>query len=100
MATEYFRQRMDEGRRRLEELEKQENFLYNSINSKRDNKKRKYREAMGYDNDYNCVQEPNEEYLGKTQGKNWIDAYSEQLFLKTTPTTKIASGTSSNHSIS
>jgi len=99
MATEYFRQRMDEGKRRLEELEKQEILLHKLVNSKHDNKKRKYREAMGYENDYNCVQEPNKEYLGKMEGTNWIDAYSEQLFLKTTPTTKIASSTSSNHTI-
>ncbi len=44
-------------------------------------KKRKYEEAMGYQNDYEVVQE-SEQYITnniKIQGENWIDSYLENL---------------------
>ena len=42
--------------------------------------KRNFKEAFGYDNDYEVVQNPNKENIKKINGCNWIDAYSEQMF--------------------
>jgi hypothetical protein len=44
-------------------------------------KKRKYEEAMDYQNDYEVVQEP-EKYITnniKNRGNNWIDSYLENI---------------------
>ena len=44
-------------------------------------KKRKYEEAMGYQNDYEIVQE-SEEYITnniENRGEDWIDSYLENL---------------------
>ncbi len=41
--------------------------------------KRNFKEAFGYDNDYEVVQNPNKENIKKIVGCNWIDAYSEHL---------------------
>jgi len=41
-------------------------------------KKRSYKEAMGYDNDYEVVQDPNPERSNQ-RNSEWTDAYSEQL---------------------
>jgi hypothetical protein len=44
-------------------------------------KKRKYEEALGYQNDYEVVQEP-EKYITNNieiKGHNWIDSYLENL---------------------
>lgn len=40
-------------------------------------RKRKYEEAMGYQNDYLVVQEP--QSIQQNKGCNWIDAYLENL---------------------
>jgi restriction endonuclease S subunit len=40
-------------------------------------KKRKYSEAMGKDNDYEVVQEP--DIHKNNRGDNWIDAFTEQI---------------------
>lgn len=42
--------------------------------------KRNFKEAFGYDNDYEVVQNPNKENIKKMDGYNWIDSYSENLF--------------------
>ena len=90
---EYFKQRLDDSKKRIEELEKQEKCLYNSSDLNCDKKKRKYSEAMGYENDYECVQEPSNNYSNIYTNKDekskktiyWKDAYTEKLFgLKTT----------------
>ena len=55
--------------------------------------KRSYKEAFGYNNDYEVVQEPSINYLhinkninknenNENNENNWIDAYTEQLFNK------------------
>jgi hypothetical protein len=98
---EYFKKRLDDSKKRIDELEKQEKCLYNSIKQKQpelncDKKKRKYSEAMGYENDYECVQEPSNNYSNIYTNKDeklnkiiyWKDAYTEKLFdLKTTSST-------------
>lgn len=68
--SEYFRKRLDSQKIRLHELES------NNIPSLT-GKKRKYEEAMGYQNDYLVVQEP--ESIKTNKGSNWIDAYLENL---------------------
>lgn len=44
--------------------------------------KRTFKEAFGYDNDYEVVQEPNISYCKKIENVNWIDSYTENLFNK------------------
>jgi hypothetical protein len=95
MNSQYFRERLDASKKRIEELD-------NSCSLPQINKKkRKYKEAMGYENDYNCVQEPDKGYLGRIQGINWVDAYTENLFnkLESTSATKVPSSACSNHSV-
>jgi hypothetical protein len=88
---EYFRQRLDESKKRIDELEKQEKCLSDSIQNSKiiiGKKKRTYKEAFGYDNDYICVQEPSKDYSVIYTNNNilWKDAYIENL-LKTTSST-------------
>uniref|UniRef100_A0A6C0ITG6 Uncharacterized protein n=1 Tax=viral metagenome TaxID=1070528 RepID=A0A6C0ITG6_9ZZZZ len=73
-TCEYFRQRLNESKQRLEAS----------------NRKRTYKQAFGYENDYECVQEPSLEYLGvvSDNGVRWVDAYTEQFMnLKATSST-------------
>lgn len=72
--SEYYRQRLEEQKIRLNELESKSNIKTINITGK----KRKYEEAMGYQNDYLVVQEP--ESIQKNKGCNWIDAYLENLY--------------------
>ncbi len=44
--------------------------------------KRTFKEAFGYDNDYEVVQEPNKENCKIINGINWIDSYTENLYNK------------------
>jgi hypothetical protein len=44
--------------------------------------KRKYRDAFGYDNDYEVVQQQSAENLQHINNSNWKDAYTENLFNK------------------
>lgn len=75
--SEYYRQRLEEQRIRLEVLEKKPKTSIPNITGK----KRTYEEAMGYPNDYLVVQDP--ESIGSLEtpnkGSNWIDAYLENL---------------------
>lgn len=68
--SEYYRQRLDAQKRRLDELDKPQ--IPSIIG-----KKRKYEEAFDYQNDYEIVQTP--ELFQTNRGKNWIDAYLENL---------------------
>ncbi len=76
--SEYFRQRLDDQKIRLEALNNNTKAPIENITGK----KRKYEEAMGYPNDYLVVQEP-ESFTTPYKGSNWIDAYSENLSNKT-----------------
>ena len=72
--TEYFRQRLEEQKMRIQDLECQSKDKIPNITGK----KRKYEEAMGYQNDYEVVQDPKS--IGtQNKGSNWIDAYLENL---------------------
>ncbi len=71
--SEYFRQRLEEQKLRLQAFENKSKTHTPSIIGK----KRKYEEAMGYPNDYEVVQEP--ESIVTNKGSNWIDAYLENL---------------------
>jgi hypothetical protein len=71
--SEYFRQRLEEQKSRLQAFENKSKTHIPSITGK----KRKYEEAMGYLNDYEVVQEP--ETIVTNKGSNWIDAYLENL---------------------
>ena len=71
--SEYFRQRLKEQHLRVYAFENKFNTHIPSITGK----KRKYEEAMGYQNDYEVVQEP--ELIVTNKGSNWIDAYLENL---------------------
>ena len=71
--TEYFRQRLEEQKSRLQAFENKSKTHIPSITCK----KRKYEEAMGYPNDYEVVQEP--ESIVTNKGSNWIDAYLENI---------------------
>ena len=71
--SEYFRQRLEEQKLRLQAFENKSKTHTPSITGK----KRKYEEAMGYPNDYEVVQEP--ESIVTNKGSNWIDAYLENL---------------------
>lgn len=66
--SEYFRQRLDAQKNRMRELNIPQ--IETMIG-----KKRKYEEAMGYNNDYIVVQES--ETIHMNRGSNWIDAYLE-----------------------
>ena len=73
--TEYYRNRMAERNITYKLLEHRINTSKTSIAGK----KRKYKEAMGYQNDYEVVQET-EIFLTnkiKNKGDNWIDSYLE-----------------------
>ena len=80
----YFRQRLDDSKKRIEELEIKKPVVTGEITKK----KRSYYEAFGYENDYECVQEPNKDYLVIHTNQNilWKDAYTENL-LETTSST-------------
>ena len=65
-------------RRRLLEQE----FLHSKIFQVSILGKRKYRDAFGYDNDYEVVQQPNIQNLQHINNTNWKDAYTENLFNK------------------
>lgn len=59
-------------------------LLEYEINTPKNNitgKKRKYKEAMGYQNDYEVVQEPKSYITNtiKSRDYNWVDAYLENL---------------------
>lgn len=71
--SEYYRQRLEDQKIRLKELESKPKTKTLNITGK----KRKYEEAMGYQNDYLVVQEP--ESIQQNKGCNWIDAYLENL---------------------
>jgi hypothetical protein len=72
--TEYYRQRLEEQNLRLQELEREAKDKLPNITGK----KRKYEEAMGYQNDYEVVQDPKS--IGTNKGSNWTDGYLENLF--------------------
>jgi len=67
--TEYYMKRMSAHDNAIRQLEQP---LTNITG-----KKRKYEEAMGYQNDYEVVQEPH--LYANNCGTNWTDAYIEQL---------------------
>jgi hypothetical protein len=75
--VEYYRNRMAERDLAIKLLE-------NEIKKSKINitgKKRKYEEAMDYQNDYEVVQE-SEKYITnniKNRGNNWIDSYLENI---------------------
>jgi hypothetical protein len=73
--VEYFRNRMNNHDAVIKNLEKRETRM-NIIG-----KKRKYEEAMGYTNDYEVVQEFESYQTNnvKIKGKNWVDAFLENL---------------------
>jgi len=75
--THYFQQRLNARDERVNNLEQKNLNALNKVSGK----KRKYEEAMGYINDYIVVQEPSEENKNN-KGKNWVDSYSENLFVK------------------
>jgi hypothetical protein len=70
--SEYFRQRLEEQQLRIHALERPKTSTPNIRG-----KKRKYEEAMGYQNDYEVVQEP--ELITQNKGSNWVDTYLENL---------------------
>jgi len=74
---EFYRLRMDEHNLVFKSLEDEMNIPKNNITGK----KRKYKEAMGYQNDYEVVQEPKSYITNKIKirGKNWIDSYLENI---------------------
>lgn len=72
---EYYRLRMTEHDLAFKSLENEMRTPKNNITGK----KRKYKEAMGYKNDYEVVQEPKNYNNIKIRGKNWIDSYLENL---------------------
>lgn len=75
--VEYYRKRMDEHDLAIKLIEDEIKTSKINITCK----KRKYEEAMGYQNDYEVVQE-SEQYITnniKIQGENWIDSYLENL---------------------
>lgn len=70
--TEYYRRRLLE-----------QKFLYSKVFQVSILGKRKYRDAFGYDNDYEVVQQAssaNLEYIYSDNNINWKDAYTENLF--------------------
>ena len=73
--TEYYRNRMAERNIAYELLE----YRINTSNTSITGKKRKYKEAMGYQNDYEVVQETEIFLTNKiiNKGDNWIDSYLE-----------------------
>ena len=65
-------------------------YFRKRLDSHANTKKRTYKEAFGYDNDYECVQEPSKEYnkiIFKNGNVLWKDAYTEQIILKSTSST-------------
>jgi hypothetical protein len=72
--SEYYRQRLEAQRIRLQILDANPQIHTSNITGK----KRKYEEAIGYPNDYLVVQEP-ETFISPWKGINWIDAYLENL---------------------
>jgi hypothetical protein len=75
--VEYYRKRMAEHDLAIKLIEDEIKTSKINITCK----KRKYEEAMGYQNDYEVVQE-SEQYITnniKIQGENWIDSYLENL---------------------
>ena len=72
---EYYRLRMNERDLAFKSLEDEIRTPKNKITGK----KRKHKEAMGYQNDYEVVQEPKNYNNIKIRGKNWIDSYLENL---------------------
>ena len=75
--VEYYRKRMDEHDLAIKLIEDEIKTSKINITCK----KRKYEEAMGYQNDYEVLQE-SEQYITnniKIQGENWIDSYLENL---------------------
>jgi hypothetical protein len=73
--SEYFRQRLEQQNSRIKDLESQRKNISPNVTGK----KRKYEEAMGYQNDYEVVQDP-ESISRQNKGSNWIDTYQENLF--------------------
>jgi len=76
--VEYYRNRMTERDLAIKIIEEEE-IKKSKINIT--GKKRKYKEAMGYQNDYEVVQDP-EKYITnniKNRGNNWIDSYLENI---------------------
>lgn len=71
--TEYYRNRLNDQKLRLQLLENKTPIVSINITCK----KRKYEEAMGYINDYEVVQNP--ESIKTNNGSNWVDAYMENL---------------------
>ena len=73
--TEYYRRRLLE-----------QKFLYSKVFQVSILGKRKYRDAFGYENDYEVVQQPSIENLqpvyNNNNNVNWKDAYTENLFNK------------------
>jgi hypothetical protein len=72
--SNYFRQRLNAQDERMKQIN---TYKYNNITGK----KRKYKEALGYSNDYVIVQD-SQQYLTlatQNRGANWIDAYLEHL---------------------
>lgn len=67
--SDYYRNKL------LAQYNRYKNIMQGSILGKRT-----FKEAFGYDNDYEVVQNPNKENIKKMDGCNWIDAYSENLF--------------------
>jgi len=75
--SEYYRQRLQDQKIRLQEFESNLKKTTPNITGR----KRKYEEAMGYQNDYLVVQEP--QSIQQNKGYNWVDAYLENLSNKT-----------------
>jgi hypothetical protein len=71
--TEYYRRKLLE-----------QKFLYSKVFELSILGKRKYRDAFGYDNDYEVVQQPSVTNLHSVYNSNvnWKDAYTENLFNK------------------
>ena len=76
--TEYYRYRMAQRNIAYELLE----YRINTSNTSITGKKRKYKEAMGYQHDYEVVQETETFLIHKikNQGDNWIDSYLENQY--------------------
>jgi len=68
MSSEYYRLRMLEHDRAVKKINEPLTQIIG--------KKRKYSEAIGKDNDYEIVQEPDN--YKNNRGDNWIDAFIEQ----------------------
>jgi hypothetical protein len=77
--VEYFRNRLLQHDQVMNQIELE-------LKQKKENikkvvgKKRKYQDALGYENDYLVVQDPDQKNAVNNGRKDWIDAYSQNLF--------------------